>query len=393
MKKKADEHYAIEGIHYATGNPVRITINKGIISDIIEIPDLKDKDSEIFIAPGLIDNQINGYAGVDFSGSSLSSYDTIKAARFIWKEGVTTFLPTLLTNSHENLIKNLKILEEAVVKDETLCNSVAGYHLEGPYISPEEGFRGCHPVQYIRKPSLKEFGEYQSAAAGRIIQITLAPEIKGAMEFIRICSNEDIVVAIGHSNGSSKQIARAVEYGARLSTHLGNGCANLIHRHNNPIWPQLANELLAISVIADGHHLSPDELKVFYKVKSPEKIILASDVIWLSGMAPGRYSFMGSEIILTEEGVLLNPELNCLAGASFPLKKGVENMMNFTGCKLSEAINMASVNVAGIYGLNDRGILAIGKRADIILFEKAGNSINITSTFVKGKIVYQGLFF
>jgi N-acetylglucosamine-6-phosphate deacetylase len=389
MKKERKSQHIVEGIHYETGNKVRIDILDGAIESIFDISGSKNEKSNLFVAPGLIDNQINGYAGVDFSGSNLSADDVIEATKSIWREGVTTFLPTLLTNSHENLIKIFKILEKAIGKDEMLRESVAGFHLEGPYISPEEGYRGCHPVQHIRKPSIKEFQEYQKAAGGRIIQITLAPEIEGAIEFIRLCTHAGIVVALGHTNASADQINQAVENGATLSTHLGNGCANFIHRHKNPIWAQLANDQLTVSVIADGQHLSPEEIRVFYKVKSPENIILTSDVIYLAGMGPGRYTFLESEVILTEEGMLLNPELNCLAGASFPLKKGIENMMNFTGCSLTNAINMASGNVARIYGLDDRGKLAPGKRADIILFEKERNELKVIKTFLKGELVYQ----
>lgn len=124
-------------------------------------------------------------------------------------------------------------------------------------------------------------------------------------------------------------------------------------------------------------------------MKRPDNIILTSDVTHLAGMAAGKYIFLESEVILTEEGMLLNPELNCLAGATFPLKKGVENMIKFTGCSLSEAINMASGNVARIYNLNDRGTLTMGKRADIILFKRDGNELLIEKTFLNGNIVYQ----
>jgi len=388
MTKDKTIPFTINGIHYATGNPVRIEIVDGLIGNIIEISRLKDENKNLFIAPGLIDNQINGYANVDFSGSNLSAGDVIGATKAILRDGVTSFLPTLITNSGENLIKNFSILNEALNKDELLRESIPGFHLEGPYISNEEGFRGCHPVQYIRKPSWDEFSGYQKASGGRIIQLTIAPELEGAMEFIRLCTLNGIVVAIGHTNASSEQIRQAVENGVRLSTHLGNGCANLIHRHNNPIWPQLANDRLIPSIIADGHHLLPDEIKVFYKVKGPDNLILTSDVIHLAGMAPGKYSFLESEVILTAEGMLLNAEQNCLAGASFPLKRGVENMMKLTGCSLSKAINMASRNVARIYDLDDRGILVQGKRADLILFEREGNQLQIEKTYLCGKLVY-----
>src|SRR5664280_702250 len=141
MKKEADEHFTIEGVHFETGKPVSINIKNGIIDDISETHELTDRDSEIFIGPGLIDNQINGYANVDFSGDNLSVDKMIVAAHAIWKEGVTSFLPTLITCSHEKLLKNLKILREAVDKVENLRESVPGFHLEGPYISAEEGYR------------------------------------------------------------------------------------------------------------------------------------------------------------------------------------------------------------------------------------------------------------
>ena len=389
MTKDKTASFTIEGINYATGTPVRIEIHNGIILNIKGISKLKDRKNVLYIAPGLIDNQVNGYANIDFSGNNLSPEGILNAAKAIRKEGVTTFLPTLISNSHENLIRNFTVLDEALKNDEMLGESVPGFHLEGPYISSEEGYRGCHPVKYIRKPSWSEFSEYQEAARGRIIQVTIAPEVDGAMEFIKLCTLHGIVVAMGHTKASADEIHQAVENGVRLSTHLGNGCANMIHRHKNPVWPQLADDRLTPSIIADGHHLLPEEIRVFYKVKGPDNFILTSDVMYLSGMAPGKYTFMDSEVILTDDGMLLNTKQNCLAGASFPLKKGIENMMNFTGCSLTRAVDMASANVGRIYGLSDRGILAPGKRADLILFGRNGNQLNIKKTILNGKLVYQ----
>jgi N-acetylglucosamine-6-phosphate deacetylase len=385
--KETSNSAEIKGIHYETGKPVKIVIADGLIDSIVEI-EYDSTGIKLYIAPGLIDNQINGYSGVDFSGLQLSSKDISLVARSLKHEGITTFFPTLLTNSHKNLIKNFRILNDALSEDESLQESNPGFHLEGPYISPDEGYRGCHPHNHIRKPSWSEFMTYQEAAGGKIKQVTLAPEIEGAIEFIKLCVANDIVAAIGHTNATADQISAAVDAGARLSTHLGNGCANYIHRHNNPIWPQLANDRLIPSIIADGFHLLPEEIKVFYKTKGQDNIILTSDVMYLAGKAPGKYIFMEEEVILTDEGMLINPRLNCLAGASFSLKKGVENMMNFTGCSLANAINMASKNVAAIYGLTDRGELIPCKSADLILFEKNGNILNIKKTYQNGSIVY-----
>ncbi|MBK7626104.1 MAG: N-acetylglucosamine-6-phosphate deacetylase [Bacteroidales bacterium] len=392
VRKKSDDDIllsGIEGIHYSNGKPVRLEVKNGIITEIQEIKVLSNQQTKLYVAPGLIDNQINGYAGIDFSGNRLNDNDLLTAAQAIWSEGVTSFIPTVITNSHENIVKNLTILGEACKADEQLRKSIPGFHLEGPYLSPVEGYRGCHPEQYMRKPSFKEFSEYQKASGGRIIQVTVAPELEGAMEFIKECTGNGIIVAIGHSNASADKINRAVDNGATISTHLGNGCANLIHRHNNPLWPQLANEKLTPSIIADGHHLTADEIKVFCKVKGTDNIILTSDVIYLAGMVPGRYLFLGADVLLKDDGMLINEELNCLAGASFPLKKGVENIMKLAGYSLSDAIKMASENVARLYRLNSLGTLEKGKRADIILFELVENQIHIKQTILSGKTVFK----
>ncbi len=375
----------IKALHYETGKPVRIEIIEGLMVSITEMQ-LSRENSTLFVAPGLIDNQINGYSGIDFSDTGLTPEKMKIAIESIRKDGVTSFLPTIITNSHENLLKNFRNLAECL-KEGDIPESVTGFHLEGPYISPVEGFYGCHPAEFIRNPSWKEFSEYQKAAEENIIQVTIAPELAGAMEFIRMCTGNNIIVAIGHTNASAAQINKAVENGARLSTHLGNGCANMIDRHLNPLWPQLANDLLTPTLIADGHHLLPEEIQVFYKVKGPSNLVITSDVNHLIGMPAGRYMYFGSEVVYTEDGLVKNPVLNCLAGASMPLKKGVETMMNYTGCPLGEAINMATGNIARICHLNDRGSLETGKRADLIVFEMDGNRLIIKQVWINGKIV------
>ncbi len=389
MKNDTAARFTVEGIHYATGEEVKIEIEDGLIKDISESRSSLPDSLKYFVAPGLMDNQINGFANVDFSGDSLTSEGIAAAARSIWETGVTSFLPTLITNSHEALLRNFRILGEALSHDPLLASSVPGFHLEGPYICPGEGYRGCHPVQYIRNPRWEEFMEYQDASGGRIIEVTLAPELEGADDFIGRCRQNGIVVAMGHTNATAGDTEKAAGAGVALSTHLGNGCANFIHRHNNPIWPQLADDRLIPTVIADGFHLLPEELRVFLKVKGPDNLILTSDVMYLAGMAPGRYMFMESEVELTREGMLRNTELNCLAGASFPLKTGVANMIKFTGCSIEEAVNMASANPARAYGLSDRGVLSAGKRADLILFAMNGDQITVRETWLKGQLVFK----
>ena len=380
----------IEAIHFATGKPVQVKIKNGKIVSVKEIKKLREKNKTLLIAPGFFDNQVNGFAGVSFAfgESDLTPEDIEKATHELWKFGVTSYLPTLTTNSAEVLERNFSLLAKAV-NDSRLLGSIPGFHLEGPYINPEDGFRGAHPKQFVRLPDWDEFEKFNKAAGRKILQITLAPEMEGAQDFIRKCKENGIVVAAGHHNANKQQLDLAIENGALIATHIGNGCANMINRHNNPLWPQLSNDNLMISIICDGFHLLPEEIRVFYKVKGPEKTILTSDVTMYAGLVPGTYETQTGETIeLTKEGRLYYPAQNVLYGSASPIIKGVGHIIEVTGCSLADAITMASSNPAKLYNLNDRGTLEAGKRADLILFTLEDFKINIKKTFVNGEMVY-----
>lgn len=377
----------IEGLLYQDKKPVSVEVKDGKIISVQPIEKLSDPSHPVYIAPGLIDIQINGFMGVDFAGQNLSTEDIRKAVQALWVHGVTTFLPTLITADHEHLLKSFTTFAKAL-DDPEIARSVPGLHLEGPYISPEPGFRGAHLEKYIRKPDWNEFQEFQKASGNHIRLITVAPEIEGAIPFIQKCAESGVLVSLGHHNGNSEQINAAADAGARLCTHLGNGCANLINRHDNPLWPQLANDQLSISIIADGFHLNPEEIKCFYKIKGPEHTILISDALDLAGLQPGEYTRWERKVVLTPD-VVKFPAENVLAGAASPVSKGVVNMMQFTRCSLSDAIGMAATNPAKLIGLNDRGELKPGNRADIILFTVDEKDLNIEKTFIAGELVYR----
>ena len=375
----------IEGILYSTKKPVSIEISDGKIIGIKQGQKSSD-GPQLFVAPGLVDIQINGYQGIDFSDPELTSEDLSKVIEGLWEVGVTTILATVTTHDHEHLMNAFKALSNAHT-DPKVSMSVPGYHLEGPYISPVQGFRGAHPEMFIRPPDLQEFKQYQEAANNMIRLITVAPEFDGVIPLIRYCNDNDVVVSLGHHNGSAEQITAAVDAGASFSTHLGNGCANMIHRHNNPIWPQLAEDRLSAGIITDGFHLNKEEVQTFYKVKGDELTILVSDAVDLAGLPPGEYTRWGGTVVLTPD-VVKFPAENVLAGAASPISKCVGNMMRFTGCSLESAINMATRNPARLIGLDDIGEIQIGKRADLILFSKEDSEIQIHQTFLNGELVY-----
>ena len=383
---KAQDNMKIKALLYSNNQPVEITINDGIIQQIKSLD--KVTGGLYMVAPGFIDVQVNGYAGVSFTDDDLSVEGIKKATQGLWKEGVTTFLPTIITADASTIISNLKTLNKSL-HDVNLKKSIPGFFLEGPYISPVDGFRGAHNAEFVRTPDWSEFQSFIDASGNQIIKTTVAPELDGAMDFIDQCRKAGIVVAIGHHNGTADQIHEAAQRGAWISTHLGNGCANMIHRHNNPLWAQMADDRLTPTIIADGFHLNPDELSVFYKVKGAHNLLLISDITKLAGLPPGEYDWNGKTVLLTPEGKLRLPDLDVLAGASFSIRKGIGNMMKYTSCSMEEAVQMASTNQARMFKWHDRGTIEAGKRADLVLFKVEQGEVKVQQTILAGETVFE----
>ncbi len=375
----------IDGILYSDGKPVAVSVENGKIKGI-QRQGTDNSSSGMYVAPGLIDVQINGYVGVDFSGPDLTVEGVKKATKALWKDGVTSYLPTIITSDIDRIKKNLAILAKAK-EDPEIRNSILGFHLEGPYISPVKGFRGAHLEKYIKLPDWEEFQEIQKAANKQIKVITLAPELEGAIPFIQKCVASGVVVSLGHHNGSASDILKAVEAGAKMATHLGNGCANEINRHYNPIWPQLSNDGLTASFIVDGFHLTKEEVRSFYKAKGVDRSILVSDALDLAGLPPGEY-LRGERTLLLTPNVVKLPKEDVLAGAASPISQCVGVMMDFTQCSLQEAIQMASGNPARLFGLKHLGKIQTDSKANLILFTMKNNKMAVKSTYIAGELVY-----
>jgi len=381
----SEDKIKLKGILYSDNGPVEITIENEKIKEI-HSSDGSSNTRKTYIAPGLIDIQINGYLGVDFSGPDLTIEGVKKATKALWKAGVTSYFPTIITSDIKRIKKNFAVLAEAR-KDPDIGRSIPGFHLEGPYISSIAGFRGAHLEKYIKAPDWEEFQKIQKAANNGIKIITVAPEIEGAIPFIKKCVESGVIVSLGHHNGSAEDVQKAVDAGAKMATHLGNGCANEINRHDNPLWPQLSNDAITASIIADGFHLRREEVRTFYKAKGVEKIILVSDALDLAGLPPGKYT-RGERTLLLTPNVVKLPRENVLAGAASPISKCVGVVMDFTGCSLKNAIQMASTNPAKMFSMDELGTIEQDKRADLILFTMKNNEMVIEQTFVAGKLVY-----
>jgi len=378
----------IKGIDYRNGDPLELEIANGIIVKVIPASSENEKILP-FIAPGLFDLQINGYYGVDFNSSSVLISEISQLTQLLLSQGVTTYLPTIITNTNEAIIQSLKIIVSACKTYTDVDQSIAGIHLEGPFISREDGPRGAHNKAYVRPPDWDLFAHWQEVAEGRIKIVTLSPEWPGSNEFISQCVKSGVKVSIGHTAATANQIVEAVESGATLSTHLGNGSHMMLPRHPNYIWEQLASENLWSSIIADGFHLPDSVLKVFLKVK-PEKTILVSDATSFAGLSPGVYSgHIGGEVELSPEGRLFvkgNPQF--LAGSAQTLLWCVNQLIKKEILPMKEAWDMASVKPKEFLSPASSDAFQIGAPADLVLFHKDENGIEILQTIKSGKTVF-----
>ena len=299
---------------------------------------------DIYKAPGLVDLQVNGYAGIDFNGDDLAPEKIEKATVEIINQGVTGFMPTLITGDPVILERNLGHLRKVIEGNGLAAELIMGIHLEGPFISAVEGARGAHPAKWIREPDISLIDRWQNLSGGNIRLLTMSPEFDESPAFIEECVRRNIQVAIGHTDASSIQIQKAVRAGASLSTHLGNAMKKMIHRHENILFEQMASQELYASIIADGHHLTKNLLRIMDRVKS-DRLFLVSDSTRFAGMKPGVYdSIIGGQVELTENRRLFmrgNPQY--LAGTASSLLDCVSYLVREDISSIGRAWEMASV--------------------------------------------------
>src|SRR5215468_2300603 len=351
---------------------------------------------DLRVAPGLIDIQINGYDGVDFNDPDTGAEQIAAAARKLWRAGVTAFCPTIITESFDHISKCISNLIRAVDKSPEFARAMIGIHVEGPFISPEDGPRGAHPKRHARAPDWDEFQRWQDAARGRIRIVTLSPEWPGAIKFIEHAVATGVVVAIGHTAADPTQIADAARAGAKLSTHLGNGSHAKIDRHPNYIWEQLANDDLWASFIVDGHHLPPSVVKCFLRSKGVERSILVTDAIAAAGRPAGRYRLGNVEVEVTPARRVNLPDTPYLAGSVLEMPEAIAKTVRFSDATLDDALCMSSANPAELLGVGaEFGSIEIGRRADLILFrwDDENSTFDVAATIINGETVYRNHYF
>jgi N-acetylglucosamine-6-phosphate deacetylase len=362
--------------HYATGRPIAVAIEGEVITAVGD----STESPRQWVAPAFFDPQINGCLGIAFNSPSLTPEQVRTVADECREHGIGAFLPTLITTSFDAFRHGFATLAKAIDTDAELAKRVPGFHLEGPYLSGDDGPRGAHPREHTRDPDWDEFRHLQDAAGGRIRMVTVAPERAGTLAFIEKLAATGVVVAIGHTAATGQQIQDAVKAGARTSTHLGNGCHATLPRHDNYIWEQLANDELWMSVIPDGHHLPPAVVKSLIRAKGVDSTLLTCDASSLAGMPAGKYREWGADLEVLPSGKVVVAGTPFLAGSGHFTDACVGNAIRFAGVSLADAIDMATVRPRQLLGLPVPTI-APGQPANLVAFDwEPGGDVRVSAT-------------
>lgn len=354
-----------------TGRGLAVEIEGGVIRAVA----FAEHGEKRWLSAGFVDLQVNGYAGHDLNGPTLDVATVRALCRALLKVGVTTFLPTLITATEARLVSALRVIREACAAHPEVAAMVAGVHVEGPHIAPEDGPRGAHPAADVRPPDVAEFDRWQEAAGGLVRLVTLSPHWPEAPAYVRHLVKSGVVVSLGHTAADAAQIAAAVDAGATLSTHLGNGSHALLNRRHNHLWPQLADDRLTAMFIADGHHLTSAQLKVMLRAKGLGRSLVVSDAVALGGLPAGKYQTpVGGKVELRADGCLVLDDGtgNYLAGAALPMLAAVPVLVGQVGLNFGEALALMTSSPGRMVG--GRGVLAAGQPADLVALAWDGGS-------------------
>lgn len=366
----------------------------GVISSLDEL--IQPPEVDHFVTPGLIDLQVNGFAGVDYNDPSSSAESIANSIRALFATGVTRFFPTIITTSRERFVESLSNL--ARVKEEFQRNNlpeaqaIAGFHVEGPHISPEDGPRGAHPSEHIRPPDVDEFKHWQDAAEGNVRLITVSPEWEQTPFYISEIVRAGVVASIGHTKATPHQIEAATSAGATMSTHLGNAAQPTLPKTQNYIWDQLAEDRLTASFIADGIHIPAAFLQSAIRAKGVDKSVLVTDAVMPATCDPGFYRLGTVDVELHADGSVTLRGGTRLAGSGLRMDRAIGNTVRMAKVSLTQALAMATVNAARVARVAGRQrSLTPGEKADFVKFQwnDATQAFTVVETIVAGISVYK----
>lgn len=321
-----------------------------------ELEDLEARNgserAELWIAPGLLDVQVNGYAGVDFQ-RSCTAEDLIEAAQGLRRDGCWRALLTLITCDWNELIDKVAKLRRLVRADPLLSRTFPGWHIEGPFLSDAPGFRGAHNPRWMRNPTREDIQRLRKVAVSDPVLLTLAPEREGALEAVDEAVKRGMVVSFGHCNASAERLRTGVEAGGKGYTHLGNGCPQTLDRYDNIVLRVIDTPGLIAGLIPDGHHLSPMLFRTLHRALGSSRIYWTTDAMAAAGAPPGAYSLGEIELFVGEDQIVRNPNTGSFAGSALSPIDGIRRGAEMLGCEWRSSWRFFSEHPAWLMNLRN----------------------------------------
>ena len=376
-----DSEGAIVGRYYADGQPICVEWREGLIT---RLERSGSPGPGCWIAPGLFDLQVNGYAGVDFQRDDLTTDQLLAATRQLRADGCTRYLLTLITAEWSSLMARLQRLRALRAQSSELTSAIAGWHVEGPFLSPKPGFHGTHNPAFMQDPSPAHIRELRALTGSDPVLLTLAPERAGALDAISLAVPLGIKVSLGHTDADAETLARAVHAGAIGFTHLGNGCPADLNRHDNILWRVLETPGLRISLIPDGIHVSPPFFRLVHRVLEPDSIrasfvstptvgpiYYVTDAMSAAGAPPGRYALGALQLEVGSDQIVRQPGQPYLSGSALRPVDGVLRAARMLGCSWRAVWARFSETPAAFLGLTPG--LAVSRPANFCVLGTEGH--------------------
>lgn len=371
-------------LHKGNLEQLDLLVENGLIDAMEKHPSVPE-GSECFdangltLVPGFVDIHTHGALNVDFNHAN--EEEVGKVSSFFASRGVTTYLPTILTDTPETMIKQLDLLSNPrLLKDNP---TIAGIHLEGPFLCPT--YKGAMPGHLLKQCDVFLFRDLYAASRGSIRVMTLAPELDGAIPLIEEAVALGVKVSLGHSSASYEEAMAAIDAGAVGTTHIMNAM-KLLHMHDPAILTAVLEQDVYAEMICDGFHLHPPIVRLLLKVKGYDRMLAVTDSLSATGCPDGYYK-LGVNTIFVKEGDAKVVETGARAGSTLTMDHALRNLMHYTNKQIDQLSQLVSTNAARMLGFDDRGALEVNKRADLVGLDA---DANVQCTIAKGTIIHKG---
>lgn len=350
-----------------TGMPIQVSWDRGVITRV-QPADETAEFANLWVAPPLVDPQVNGYADVDFQQDDLTAGHLLTAVRALRRDGCTRILFTLITDDWPAMLSRLRHVRALTQADPELRAAIVGWHLEGPCLSPEPGYCGAHDPTKMSDPTAAHIDKLRAATGTDPVLLTLAPERPGALDVIKRAVGVGFKISLGHTNASATQLRDAAAAGATGFTHLGNACPQLLDRHDNILWRVLDTPGLTVSLIPDTHHVSPALFRLIHRLLKPFQIMHTTDAMAAAGSGPGVYPLGMHRLEVGADGIVRQPGKTNFAGSALRPLEGVLRATQMTGKPWQEMWLSSSLRPAEFMGWTSE--LKAGQPAEFCLIRE-----------------------